>query len=134
MEEKIAELILQYLYSASLGGQPLEDLVPVMMRALSISKKTAFLGKEKAEVIVGLLPKLDEKIETISTGYDPERISEVERNVLRLALYSILYEKIDPTKVIHDSIRLVSKFSSPDSGAYVHAIISEVMQLEESSV
>ena len=128
MEEKIAELILQYLYSASFGGQSLEDLVPVMMRALSISKKSALLGKEKAEKIVQLLPILDEKIEAISTGYDPERISEVERNVLRLAFYSILYENLESTKVIHDSIRLVSKFSSADSGAFVHAIISQAPQ------
>jgi len=126
MEEKIAELVLQYLYSASLGGETTEDLVPVMMKALSISKKTAFLGKEKADKIIAVLPELDEKIRHIPTGYEPERISEVERNVLRLAFYSILYENVESQKVVHDSIRLVSKFSSPDSGAFVHAVISEV--------
>jgi transcription termination factor NusB len=111
-----------------MGERSLEELVPVMMRTLSISKKTALLGKEKAEKIVELFPVLDEKIRVLPKGYDPERISEIERNVLRFALYSILYEKQESSKVIHDAIRLVSKFSSPDSGAFVHAMISEANQ------
>jgi len=79
------------------------------------------------EGMVAHLPEIDERIRRYSENYEFHRISPVDRNVLRLAIYEMLYrDDIPPVVSINEAIELAKTFGSGDSGRFVNGILDRV--------
>jgi transcription antitermination protein NusB len=79
------------------------------------------------EGMVAHLPEIDERIRRYCENYEFHRISPVDRNVLRLAIYEMLYrDDIPPVVSINEAIELAKTFGSADSGRFVNGILDRV--------
>jgi N utilization substance protein B len=73
------------------------------------------------------LPEIDERVQRYCENYELGRISPVDRNVLRLAIYEMLYrEDIPPVVSINEAIELAKEFGGPDTGRFVNGILDRV--------
>jgi N utilization substance protein B len=73
------------------------------------------------------LPQIDERIARYSDNYDIRRLSPVDRNVLRLAIYEMLHrDDIPPVVSINEAIELAKTFGGTDSGRFVNGILDRV--------
>jgi len=73
------------------------------------------------------LLEIDERIRRYCENYNLTRISAVDRNVLRLAIYEMLYrDDIPPVVSINEAIELAKKFGGGDSGRFVNGILDRV--------
>jgi N utilization substance protein B len=71
--------------------------------------------------------KLDEQITKYAKNWDLHRIAAVDRNILRLAIYEMLYrEDIPPIVSINEAVDIAKKFSTEDSGKFVNGILDKV--------
>ena len=76
--------------------------------------------------MVAHLPEIDERIRVLRK-LRFHRISAVDRNVLRLAIYEMLYrDDIPPVVSINEAIELAKIFGGPDSGRFVNGILDRV--------
>lgn len=122
-QAKFRELVFQLLFALENGSEE-EDLIPLLMKELKSSQKNVLEGLTKAKAVLRNLEEIDEKIAASSQEYAIDRIHKVEKNVLRLSLYELLYEKSNPCEVIiSEAIRLTKKFGTPDGSRFVHAIL-----------
>ena len=79
------------------------------------------------EGMVAHLPEIDERIRRYCENYEFRRISAVDRNVLRLAIYEMLYrEDIPPVVSINEAVDVAKKFSTQDSGKFVNGILDKI--------
>jgi N utilization substance protein B len=79
------------------------------------------------EGMVAHLPKIDERIRRYCENYEFHRISAVDRNVLRLAIYEMLYrDDIPPVVSINEAIELAKTFGGAESGRFVNGILDRV--------
>jgi N utilization substance protein B len=77
------------------------------------------------------LTEIDEKIRSHSLSYDFHRIPKVELNVLRLAIFEMMYLPTVPPKVsIAEAIRLTRKYSTSESSSFVNAILDKFYKTE----
>src|SRR5262249_43421593 len=88
-------------------------------------------GRESAkpliEGMVAHLPEVDERIRRYCENYEFRRISAVDRNVLRLAIYEMLYrDDIPPVVSINEAIELAKTFGGGESGRFVNGILDRV--------
>lgn len=122
-QNKLREAVFQILCSGS--TIPLtEEILPLVMEQLKISKKNALLALHRAQDIYAHLPGIDEKIQKLSTSYDFSRIHQIELNALRLGAFEVLFDADIPDKVaISEAIRLCRKFSSKEGACFVNAIL-----------
>ena len=73
------------------------------------------------------LPEIDAKIRTLADNWDFERLAVVDRNILRLAVYEMLYRpEIPPVVSINEAIEIAKKFSSAESGKFVNGLLDRV--------
>jgi N utilization substance protein B len=92
------------------------------------------------EGMLAHLPELDERITRYCENYEFHRISPVDRNVLRLAIYEMLFrDDIPPVVSINEAIELAKMFGGGDSGRFVNGILDRVKDdltrpLREASV
>jgi N utilization substance protein B len=71
--------------------------------------------------------ELDKKISEHAQNWDLHRIAVVDRNVLRLAIYEMLYrDDIPPVVSINEAVDIAKKFSTRDSGKFVNGILDTV--------
>ena len=73
------------------------------------------------------LPEVDAKIRTLADNWDFERLAVVDRNILRLAVYEMLYRpEIPPVVSINEAIEIAKKFSTAESGSFVNGLLDRV--------
>ncbi|MEW6159317.1 MAG: transcription antitermination factor NusB [Verrucomicrobiota bacterium] len=71
--------------------------------------------------------ELDRQIQHHAKNWDLHRMAVVDRNILRLAIYEMLYrEDIPPVVTINEAIDIAKKFSTEDSGKFVNGILDKV--------
>jgi N utilization substance protein B len=79
------------------------------------------------EGMVEHLTEIDEHIKKYCENYNLNRISAVDRNVLRLAIYEMLYrDDIPPVVSINEAIELAKTFGGAESGKFVNGILDRV--------
>lgn len=77
--------------------------------------------------------KIDELIMTYAQGWDMDRLPAVDRNILRLGIYEILWAKDVPTSVaIDESLVLAKELSSDDSSKYIHGVLGRIASIKET--
>lgn len=89
------------------------------------------------ELIAGVtkhLPEIDKIIEKAAPEWPMPQIPIVDRNVLRIGLYELLYankDEVPPKVAINEAIELAKTFSGPTSGKFVNGVLGTVFkQLE----
>jgi N utilization substance protein B len=63
-----------------------------------------------------------------SIGWSIERITSVDKAILRLAVYEILYLKTPASVVINEAVNLAKKFSTEDSSKFVNGILGNLVK------
>jgi len=99
-----------------------------------------FREKEFAKNLIKGVVKNIEKIDKIIQTSAPERPIEqlgiVERNVLRIGLYELLYankEEVPPKVAINEAIELAKNFGSESSGKFVNGVLGTVYREMEGN-
>ena len=77
--------------------------------------------------------EIDAVIVTHSQAYDLERIPRVERNIVRLGIYELLFSPDVPRKVvIAEAMRLARKFATKEAASFVNALMDSVYKSIEN--
>jgi len=128
-QQKFREIVFQLLYSQDIINSDEALMLELMMAELSVSKKNVRLAQEQMQKINLLLPEIDRLITSVSKSYDFDRIQIVTKNILRLAVFELIYDDLIPHKVaIAEAIRLSRKFSTPESASFVNALLDHLYQ------
>lgn len=132
--QKFRELVFQLLYSRDAGNPDPADMQELMMAQLEVPKKAVLTAQERVGAILNKLPDIDALIASASTSYDFERIQMVTKNILRLAVYELNFDKTIPPKVvISEAMRLSRKFGAPESASFVNAVLDHLHQKDAAS-
>ena len=75
------------------------------------------------------LEEIDKKISQFATNWQLERMAVVDRNVLRMGVFELLYcDDIPPKVSINEAVELAKKYSGLEAGKFVNAILDKVKQ------
>jgi N utilization substance protein B len=125
--QKFREIIFQLLYSDDFGG--CAEVAEMLMAQLTVTKKVVRKAYEIKEKILEKKIEIDALICKHSESYEFERIPRIERNVIRLGTYEILFSSDVPPKVaIAEAIRLTRKFATPEAATFVNAILDSIFK------
>lgn len=77
--------------------------------------------------------KIDELIMTYAQGWDMDRLPAVDRNILRIGIFEILWITTVPTSVaIDEALNLARELSSDESSKYIHGVLGRIASLKGS--
>jgi N utilization substance protein B len=128
---KYRELVFLILFSSDMGQGPSDELLDLIMQECKVAKVHVLEAKARAEAILEKRDECDAYIKSVSKEYRLERIMSVERNVLRLAIFELMFERQVPTKVVFaEAKRLAKKFSTDEAAAFVHSLLGATQPAE----
>ena len=120
------ELALQLLYQLDLRG---EEVVPDLLEHLA-----SIQDAEVREFARGLVQgyreraaEIDGRIEEVARNWQLRRMAVIDRNILRLATFELLYrDDVPPLVSINEAIELAKKYSTKNSGPFVNGILDNL--------
>jgi N utilization substance protein B len=130
--QKFREAVLQILFAQDFGFES-DEMVSFMMGELKTTRRNMIEAQERAASVMAKCPEIDLYITGGSTEYSFERISRVEKSILRLGFFEIFFDDTIPPRVaIAEAIRLCRKFGTPESSQFVNAILDGVYKKHEA--
>ena len=85
------------------------------------------------EILEGVkanLSRIDELIRTYIQGWDFDRIPSVDRNILRLAIWELLWSATPEAVAIDEALKLATELSTESSANFVHGVLSKLASLK----
>ena len=121
------EWALQFLYQVEFSGEPRFEAVEQFWSHFHQAGAVPAYLKELVEGVASHLEELDAFILRYSEHWRLERMTLVDRNLLRLAIYELLYQSRIPAKVaINEAVEMAKRYGSEASGGFVNAILDQV--------
>jgi len=123
---------MQSLYEWDFYGQKDKELKKIVERNI----KEFGPGLEEVDFIWNLikgitsrLPQLNKVIEKAAPEWPIDKITIVDRNVLRIGLYELLYEnkeEVPPKVAINEAIELAKSFGGESSGKFINGVLGTI--------
>jgi len=74
--------------------------------------------------------KIDELITTYAKGWDMDRLPTVDRNILRIGIFEILWQEDVPDAVaIDEALALAKEISTDESSGYIHGVLGRISSI-----
>jgi len=91
--------------------------------------RTRQFAGELINGVLGNREAIDERIKRVTANYELHRLAAVDRNILRVAIYEMLYtEETPPVVCINEAIEIAKRFGSEDSGRFVNGILDRLKE------
>lgn len=125
-------IALQTLYEWDFYQQNSNLLTKILERNLKESgsdQKVSEFAKNLVEGIVKNIKEIDEKIKTFAPEWPIKQITLIDRNILRLGIYELLFNKETPPKAsINEAIEVAKAFGGETSGKFINGVLGAIYE------
>ncbi|TXK83427.1 transcription antitermination factor NusB [Paenibacillus sp. N3.4] len=140
MKRRVArEIALQSLYQIQMNeATPLEAAKIAIHEAENDNEAQLDVAGEKIEpayiheLVEGTYSnkvRIDELLEEYLKGWQMDRLSRIDREVLRLAAYEMLYrDDVPPKVVVNEAIDLAKHYGTDESGKFVNGVLGKMIK------
>lgn len=125
---KSRQIALQNLYQIDLRGK---EITKQIESSIKTSMEDPSIKDYAIDLIRGCLQyweEIDDKIENAVKNWSIARMAAIDRTILRIAMFELLYEKIPSKVVINEAIELGKKFSTENSGAFINGVLDNFLK------
>jgi N utilization substance protein B len=126
---KARKRALDVLFEAEVRGEPVLEL---------LAERTAAADPPVSDYAAGLVRGVHEHVGEIdallaanSRGWTLDRMPAVDRNILRIGAFELLWNEAVPDAVaISEAVALASELSTDDSGSFVNGLLARLLELK----
>jgi len=127
---KARESTLQILFQIEFDSSSLEKIVNSYWENIAYSEEE--IRSYSTWLIEGILShkeEIDRIIQSVSEHWRVPRMAIIDRNILRIAVFELLYEeKVAPAIVINEAIEIAKKYSGEQAGTFVNGILDAIQK------
>lgn len=124
---KSREYALQGLYMYDVAKTPIDNIIEFEWLDTPIENDARDFTLSLIKGTISNLEKIDEVIKKYSKNWTPERLTVIDRSILRLAIFEMLFmDGIPAVVTIDESIELGKTFGGENSGQFINGILDSV--------
>lgn len=124
---KAREIALQTLYAVELSSADWKKVLGENIARRHSSGEALKYSEAIVEKVVEEKEKIDSMIEKKLENWKMERVSLIDRLILRIALAELVYFKSTPKEVIiNEAVDIAHRFSSSKAGGFVNGILDRI--------
>jgi N utilization substance protein B len=127
---KARAIALQALYELDRSRHPSDSVLHRLVAEAGLSAENSAFVRELVSKVTGNKEKLDQYIKRFATAWPLEQIPVIDRNILRLAIFEILFDNRVSVKIaINEAVELAKRFGSDSSPKFVNGVLGSVSAL-----
>jgi len=127
---KARTIALQALYEVDSAARPAGTVVERLLAESKLSQENAGFVRQLVSGTMRHRDEIDRKVQTFAPAWPVEQLAMIDRNILRLAIFEILFDNIVPVKVaVSEAVELAKAFGSESSARFVNGVLGSVSAL-----
>ena len=121
------EWIMQFLFQLDFNPEPIDIALKDFWEEKNPKEREKMYAEEIIKGVVQHKDELDERLSKYATRWNSERMGGVDRAVMRVALFEMLYrEDVPPIVSINEAVHFAKDFSSFQSGRFVNGVLDRI--------
>ena len=121
-------LALQALYEIDSVGREPDTVIERGLKEVEITKENSDFLRELVNGTVRNKEEIDKQIRELAPSWPIDQLAMVDRNILRLAIFEILYDNKVPVKVaVNEAVELAKTFGSENSAKFINGVLGAVI-------
>lgn len=118
----------QALFEADLGGRPLEPVLERHLAEAGLDGEGLRFARGLAEGVLAHLEAIDAVIQRHAPAFPLAEMAAVDRNVLRLAVYEVLFDtdRAPLRAAINEAVEIAKGYGSESSGRFINGVLGAV--------
>jgi transcription antitermination protein NusB len=145
MKRRLArEIVVQSLYQIEMNGVTGDEAVNIVLEEARQDNEIGADVSELAdidaftrELVQGVRDNkdlIDQNLVEYLTGWQVDRLSRVDRQILRLAVYELMFRKdVPPKVVINEAIEVAKHFGLEENGKFVNGVLGRMLREKEGT-
>jgi N utilization substance protein B len=126
---KARKRAIDAIYAADLRKESPETLLAAtQLQAIDRQNQDAIFSYAR-EIVAGVIEhhsEIDDLLETYSEGWSIERMPNVDRAILRVGIWEILYTDTPNGVVVNEAVDVAKEYSTEESGGFINGLLSRV--------
>jgi N utilization substance protein B len=124
---KAREIALQVLYQIDVSEVGVDEAIRLFRDSFGMPEETIEFSTQLIQCSLDNLTDIDELIKSCSEHWSLERMSKVDRNILRTAVCEFLYfDDIPPKVTLNEAIDIGKNYGSDNSGSFINGILDAI--------
>lgn len=124
-------LAFQALYSYEFEHKTAEELTAFCNETENSAEARSYAQSLVAGILDNL-PIIDDLIITRLKGWDFSRVSMVDKAILRLAIYEMMYEDLEDLIIINEAVEIIKQFGGEESYKFVNGILDAISKRKQN--
>ena len=121
------EVVLQMLYQLEMSKVDADDSISLYKTSFGEGPRPDEFSIQLFKSVSQKIGELDEAIIEASDNWRIERMSSVDRNILRIGVYELRHEAEIPVKVaINEAVEMAKRYGTEDSASFVNGILDRI--------
>jgi N utilization substance protein B len=134
---KARKRAVDLLYGADLREISLNEAIAVEAARADAQPDREASWRYAREIVVGITEhgdEIDELIETYSQGWTIDRMPTLDRAIVRIGIWEIMFNDDVPDSVaVSEAVKLASELSTDDSAGFVNGLLGRITQIKPAS-
>jgi N utilization substance protein B len=127
---KARTLALQALYEVDSVARRPEAVIERLLAEVNLSQENSDFVRELVAGTVKNREEIDLRIRKFAPAWPVDQLAMVDRNILRLAIFEILFDNKVPVKVaVNEAVELAKTFGSESSAKFINGVLGSVSAL-----
>ena len=127
---KARTIALKILYEVDCVARNAETVVERSMNEENLSEENKAFVRELVGGVINSKEAIDTNIQKYAPAWPVDQIALIDRNILRLAIFEILFDNKVPVKVaVSEAVELAKTFGSKNSSKFVNGVLGAVSTL-----
>ena len=127
---KARTIALQALYEVDSAARPPETVMERLLDDTVLTEENAAFVRELVTGAISHRDEIDSSIQKYAPAWPLEQMAMIDRNILRLAIFEILFDNKVPVKVaVSEAVELAKTFGSESSSKFINGVLGSVSAL-----
>ena len=124
---KAREIALQVLYQVDASKIDVDEAIELFRDSFGISQEAGEFSEQLIRYTLSHIKEIDDLVTSCSEHWSLERMSIVDKNILRMAVCEFLYcDDIPPKVTLNEAIDIGKHYGSDNSGSFINGILDSI--------
>jgi transcription antitermination protein NusB len=123
------ELALKFLYQFEFNEADFDDQMTVFSERLACKEEVKTFLQELVSKVLDHVDEIDGILKKYSEHWALDRMTVIDRNLLRLGVCELFYSQTIPPKVvINEAVEIAKKYGSEESPDFINGILDKIFK------
>ena len=123
---QVRETIVGLLYAQDMGNEDIVKHLDIIFEEKKIRNKQREFALGLYNGVLNHLETIDSEIKAHLKDWDFDRLDHVDKSILRLGTYELLYTELDRAVVINEAVELAKELGSDQSPKFVNGVLDAI--------